>query len=129
MPKLPHDSTCPDSWSILKKVLDDDVFEGGELARFGEYTVSWDTIKGLVAIADSHGWWVMDAHQLKEIAAATPNPLVLVADPNDELRNCKQCDEPGIADHTCPHAEEIAGNSTTLCNCCKKCMTECANDI
>lgn len=61
------------SWSILRQVLDDGAFEGAELAAFGEYTVSWDTVRGIVAIADSGGWWTMDARQLKAIAAATPN--------------------------------------------------------
>lgn len=61
------------SWRILRQALDDDAFDGAELATFGAYTVSWDTIKGLVAIADGNGWWVMDAKELKAIAAATPN--------------------------------------------------------
>lgn len=62
-----------ESWRILKEALDDDAFDGAELATFGAYTVSWDTIKGLVAIADRGGWWVMGTEELKAIAAATPS--------------------------------------------------------
>lgn len=60
-----------ESWTILKQVLDDGAFDGGELATFGKYTVSWDTVKGLVAIADYGGWWIMDAAILKTIADST----------------------------------------------------------
>lgn len=65
---------CSASWLILRQVLDDGAFEGAELAAFGEYTASWNTVRGIVAIADAGGWWTMDARQLKAIAAATPNP-------------------------------------------------------
>ena len=65
---------APDAaWVILRQALDDGAFDGAELATFGKYTVSWDTVKGIVAIADSGGWWKMDAEALKAIAAATPN--------------------------------------------------------
>lgn len=31
--------------------------------------------------------------------------------------------------HTCPYAEDIAGDYETLCNCCDNCQGECAMDI
>lgn len=31
--------------------------------------------------------------------------------------------------HTCPYAEEINDDSTTLCDCCEACSQECAWDI
>ncbi len=61
------------SFAILKQALADDAFEGGEVACFGDHSVSWNTRENIVAIADSCGWWVMPAHTLKAIAAATPN--------------------------------------------------------
>jgi hypothetical protein len=63
---------CSASFGILRQALDDGAFDGSELAVFDEYTVSWDTVRGIVAIADDGGWWTMDARQLKAIAAATP---------------------------------------------------------
>jgi hypothetical protein len=61
------------SFQILKQALADDAFEGGEIACFGGYAVSWNTRENLVAIADSGGWWTIPAEDLKAIAAATPN--------------------------------------------------------
>ena len=61
------------SFRILKQALSDEAFEGGEIACFGDYSVSWNTRENLVAIADSGGWWTMPAEDLKAIAAATPN--------------------------------------------------------
>lgn len=31
--------------------------------------------------------------------------------------------------HTCPYAEEIAGDRDTLCTCCSACETQCCQDI
>lgn len=41
------------------------------------------------------------------------------------------CEEgtPGMADHSCPFAEDIHGDQTTLCNCCEDCATQCAHEI
>jgi len=41
------------------------------------------------------------------------------------------CRGKGIAqeDHTCPYAEDINDDHTTLCNCCEVCQHECAMDI
>ena len=66
-------SALPPSFAILKQALEDDAFDGGEVACFGDHSVSWNTRENIVAIADSCGWWVMPAHTLKAIAAATPN--------------------------------------------------------
>jgi hypothetical protein len=66
-------SALPPSFAILKQALADDAFEGGEVASFGDYSVSWNTRENLVAIADSGGWWTIPVEQLKAIAAATPN--------------------------------------------------------
>lgn len=63
----------PVSFDILKQALADDAFEGGEVACFDGYAVSWNTRENIVAIADSCGWWVMPSHTLKAIASATPN--------------------------------------------------------
>ena len=60
------------SFQILKQALADYAFEGGEVACFGDYAVSWNTRENLVAIANSGGWWTMPAADLKAIAAATP---------------------------------------------------------
>lgn len=60
-------------FTILKQALEDGAFEGAEIACFGEYAVSWNTRKNLVAIADSGGFWVMPAADLLAIAAATPD--------------------------------------------------------
>ncbi len=40
------------------------------------------------------------------------------------------CDEMGLEDeHTCPYAEEIAGDSESLCICCPDCEYQCAMDV
>ena len=66
-------SAFPPGFAILKQALEDDAFEGGEIACFGDYAVSWNTRENLVAIAGSGGWWTMPAEDLKAIAAATQN--------------------------------------------------------
>lgn len=73
-------SALPTSFAILSQALADDAFEGAEVACFGDYSVSWNTRENLVAIADSGGWWVMPASDLKRIAAATPNTPVIHAE-------------------------------------------------
>lgn len=69
------------SFLILKQVLADDAFDGGEVACFGDYAVSWNTRENLVAIAGMGGWCVMPAADLKAIAAATPNSIVMPSPP------------------------------------------------
>jgi len=39
------------------------------------------------------------------------------------------CNTEEIEEHTCPFAEEIYGDTTTLCNCCDECAYQCAMDI
>jgi len=70
------------SFQVLKQALADDAFEGGEVACFGDYAVSWNTRENLVAIANSGGWWTMPAADLKAIAAATPT-----AESNEDALN------------------------------------------
>ena len=70
-------SAFPPGFAILKQALEDDAFEGGEIACFGDYAVSWNTRENLVAIAGSGGWWTMPAEDLKAIAAATLNTKVI----------------------------------------------------
>lgn len=40
-----------------------------------------------------------------------------------------RCGETSERLHTCPFAEEINGDSETLCNCCSECEHQCAMDI
>ena len=42
---------------------------------------------------------------------------------------CISCSQPAEPDHPCPYAEDIDGDSETLCNCCDSCQSECAADI
>jgi hypothetical protein len=46
---------------------------------------------------------------------------------DDRCPTCRQ--EKAESSHTCPYAEEIGGDSTTLCNCCSFCTGQCAMDI
>ncbi len=39
------------------------------------------------------------------------------------------CTNPATEEHTCPYAEDINNDSTTLCTCCADCQHECAMDI
>jgi len=39
------------------------------------------------------------------------------------------CKTEEIDEHTCPFAEEILDDTTTLCNCCDECTYQCAMDI
>lgn len=43
---------------------------------------------------------------------------------------CQKCGK-DVTDgmHTCPYAEEIGGDSESLCNCCGECSYQCAMDI
>lgn len=47
-------------------------------------------------------------------------------DDNDE--KCT-CDEGYIEPHPCPFAEEVDGDSETLCTCCPFCTENCADTI
>ncbi len=40
-----------------------------------------------------------------------------------------RCGKEGDSDHTCPYAEDINGDSESLCNCCSDCIDNCAQDI
>lgn len=43
---------------------------------------------------------------------------------------CRGCGgKPSKEEHTCPYAEEINGDDSSLCNCCDDCSHECAMDI
>lgn len=42
---------------------------------------------------------------------------------------CQRCKRPGQPPHTCPYAEEINGDSETLCTCCAECRQECCYEI
>lgn len=44
------------------------------------------------------------------------------------MEKCK-CGNEGQDEHTCPYAEDIAGDSESLCNCCDYCTIQCAQDI
>jgi len=47
----------------------------------------------------------------------------------EEEKMCKCRKNPAAEPHTCPYAEEINGDSETLCTCCEDCQYECAMDI
>ena len=40
-----------------------------------------------------------------------------------------ECDEYVTEPHTCPFAEDVHGDSDTLCACCAACESECMADI
>ena len=47
-----------------------------------------------------------------------------------ETEKCENCENyPAAEPHTCPYAEEINIDKTTLCNCCKNCESNCAQDL
>jgi len=39
------------------------------------------------------------------------------------------CDKHVYDEHTCPYAEDISGDSETLCTCCPYCEHQCCMDI
>ena len=39
------------------------------------------------------------------------------------------CTRPAAPPHPCPFKQEIHEDNETLCNCCKECQHECAQDI
>lgn len=39
------------------------------------------------------------------------------------------CDNPDALPHTCPIAEELRGDSETLCTCCPQCERQCGMDV
>lgn len=40
-----------------------------------------------------------------------------------------RCGNETAEEHTCPFAEDIFGDNTTLCTCCFECRHECLMDI
>ena len=47
----------------------------------------------------------------------------------DENENCKCGSSESEEPHTCPYAEDMNGDSESLCNCCASCQHNCAMDI
>ena len=47
---------------------------------------------------------------------------------NDRPDKC-ECNEEYQSAHTCPYAEEIRDDYTTLCYCCEYCTWQCCMDI
>ena len=54
-------------------------------------------------------------------------PEFIEALEDDRCPSCKQ--EKADGPHTCPFAEEINGDSHSLCYCCSFCTQQCAMDI
>lgn len=52
---------------------------------------------------------------------------------NEEREEVKKAHKPKCSvnrvAHTCPFLEDVHGDKTTLCNCCKKCTEQCGQDI
>ena len=48
-----------------------------------------------------------------------------------EIVKCETCgNNEGTSElHTCPYAEDIHGDSESMCNCCSDCEYECCMDI
>jgi hypothetical protein len=48
-----------------------------------------------------------------------------------EVVKCETCgNNEGTSElHTCPYAEDINGDSESMCNCCSDCEYECCMDI
>lgn len=44
-----------------------------------------------------------------------------------KCENCKK--NPATEPHTCPYAEDINDDHTTLCTCCRECENNCCDDI
>ena len=43
---------------------------------------------------------------------------------------CSSCNNNDAQqEHTCPYAEDINGDSDSLCDCCSDCIHECCMDI
>jgi hypothetical protein len=40
-----------------------------------------------------------------------------------------ECGNKSETIHTCPFAEDIHGDSETLCNCCSECTLQCTMDV
>jgi hypothetical protein len=48
----------------------------------------------------------------------------------DSNGKCSRCDyNVAQQEHTCPYAEEIHGDSSSLCDCCSDCESQCCMDI
>jgi len=45
-----------------------------------------------------------------------------------KIIKCK-CGDVAAKAHICPYAEDINGDSETLCNCCDTCVDYCIDDI
>jgi len=46
-----------------------------------------------------------------------------------KIEMCKCGKNPASEPHTCPYAEDIAGNYEDLCTCCDDCTRNCIDDI
>ncbi len=73
--------------------------------------------KATFAVYDGNSYQEIPA---KEIRESKPEP--------EEESPCQMCGREGLSDHPCPYAEDIYGDSYTLCNCCDDCAYKCAMD-
>lgn len=64
--------------------------------------------------------------KLAKEAADEFDRMALLEEPAEEP--CR-CGAVGEELHTCPYAEDIGGDSESLCNCCADCQYQCAMDI
>ena len=52
-----------------------------------------------------------------------------VVEEKDMHENCRYGNPPSGEPHTCPYAEDVCEDSTTLCRCCERCQEDCADSI
>ena len=50
--------------------------------------------------------------------------------PVNNIVRCSSCGlNDAVPEHTCPYAEDVNNDSSTLCTCCSACEHECCMDI
>lgn len=85
-----------------------------------------DNIEGGIVFEFDHPAIEMRFKSSGEITIEQFEPIKYETD----VVGCPRCGyNHSVELHTCPFAEEINGDSTTLCQCCKDCEYQCAQDI
>lgn len=57
--------------------------------------------------------------------------IAIMEKQEEEILKCESChiENGDKEEHFCPYQNEIYNDSEFSCNCCEKCMSECADSI
>lgn len=63
-------------------------------------------------------------------AKVVPNGVFLVDGDKDKNSKCQKCKKKNALElHSCPYRSDVNNDNKFVCNCCRSCQTDCAQDV